>query len=345
MQAATAGAQLSGQILQEAKRLHSKMLHLGYSINECMLFAPLTLKINLLKKEKNAVILAHNYQRPEILFGVADVVGDSHWLSVQAKDAGADIILFCGVRFMAETAKILNPAKKVLIPSLEAGCSLAESITTKDVSNLKAQHPGVPVVSYVNTYAEIKAESDACCTSANALKVIEAMPGNEVIFLPDVFMAKNLQKRTRKKIHFWSGKCIVHDTFTSEQVLEYKRAYPGIKVLSHLECDPSVIAVSDLAGGTGDMYNYIRDSPEQKFMLVTECGMSDLLRQRFPQKTFITPCSVCPYMKKINLENVLESLESGKFEVNVQEQIRARAQAALEKMIEIGRQVLPSAIL
>ncbi len=324
-------------ILQEARRLHSKMRHLDYSLSESLAFAPFTLRINELKRQKKAVILAHNYQRPEILFGIADFVGDSYGLSVEAKKTNADIILFCGVKFMAETAKILNPHKKVLIPSLEAGCSLAESITVQDVRELKAKHPNAPVVSYVNTYADIKAESDACCTSANALKVIEAMPGNEVIFLPDVYMAKNLQKLTKKKLHYWSGKCIVHDTFTREQVLEYRRAYPDIKVLSHLECTSSVIGVSDMAGGTSDMYNYIKNNSAKRFMLVTECGMSDLLRARFPEKEFITPCSVCPYMKKINIENVLWALESGKFEVKVPDETRAKAQRALERMIGVGK--------
>lgn len=328
---------ITGQIQAEARRLYGSMKRLDYSINECMLFAPLTMKINRLKKEKNAVILAHNYQRPEILLGIADFVGDSYGLSVEAKKTDAEIILFCGVQFMAETAKILNPEKKVLIPSLEAGCSLAESITAEDVRQLKAKHPGVPVVSYVNTYADIKAQSDACCTSANALKVIEAMPCDEVIFLPDVYMAQNLQKLTKKKIHYWSGKCIVHDTFTREQVLEYRRVYPDIKVLSHIECTAGVIEASDFVGGTNDMYNYIKASPAKRFMIVTECGMSDLLRQRFPGKEFITPCSICPYMKKTNLENVLESLEKGKFEIKVSEEIRANAQKALERMIGIGK--------
>ncbi|MBI4210099.1 MAG: quinolinate synthase NadA [Candidatus Diapherotrites archaeon] len=325
------------QISAEAKRLQGAMSSLGYSLNECLLFAPLTLRINTLKKERNAVILAHSYQRPEILFGIADFVGDSYGLSVEAKSTNASVIVFCGVHFMAETAKILSPGRKVLIPSLEAGCSLAESITAQDVKGLKAAHPGVPVVTYVNTSAEVKSESDACCTSANALKVIEAMPGSEVIFLPDVFMAQNLRNQTKKKIHGWNGKCVVHDTFTREQVLEYRRAYPGIKVLSHLECTSGVIEVSDFVGGTNDMYNYIKASGAKDFMVVTECGMSDLLRQRFPEKRFITPCSMCPYMKKINLQNVLESLESGRFEVNVPEGIREKAQRALDKMIEIGK--------
>src|SRR3989344_1671455 len=192
---------LENEIRTEAERLHARMKRLDYSLTECMLFAPFTLKINSLKKQKNAIILAHNYQRPEIIFGIADFVGDSYGLSLEAKKTGSDIIVFCGVHFMAETAKILNPAKKVLIPSLEAGCSLAQSIRAQDVLNLKASHPNVPVITYVNTSADVKAHSDVCCTSANALKVIESVEGNEVIFLPDKFMAQNLQKLTKKKVH------------------------------------------------------------------------------------------------------------------------------------------------
>jgi len=325
------------EILEEANRLLSKLGALDYTLNECLLLASTTLKINRLKKEKNAVILAHNYQRPEILFGVADFVADSFALSVEAKKTTADIIVFCGVQFMAETAKILNHSKKVLIPSLEAGCSLSESITGADVRMLKAQHPKVPVVCYVNTSAEVKAECDVCCTSANALKVIESLRGNEVIFLPDEYMAKNLQAQTKKKLHSWEGRCVVHEIFTPEQIDAYKKQYPDAKVLSHLECDSSVIALSDLAGGTSDMYNYIKNSDAKQFMLVTECGMSDLLRSHFPAKQFITPCSICPYMKKIHLDNVLESLEKEKFGVKIPEDIRVRAQKSLERMLQIGK--------
>jgi len=328
---------ISREILEEANRLHERMRHLDFSLNECMLFAPTTLKINQLKKEKNAVILAHNYQRPEILFGVADFVADSFALSVEAKKTNADMIVFCGVQFMAETAKILNPSKKVLIPSLEAGCSLSESITGADVRMLKAQHPGVPVVCYVNTSAEVKAECDSCCTSANALKVVEYFPGKEAIFLPDEFMAQNLRALTKKTIHSWDGRCVVHETFTAEQILAYKKQFPQAKVLSHLECDPSIIALSDLAGGTSDMYNYIKSGDAKQFMLVTECGMSDMLRVRFPEKQFITPCTICPYMKKINLDNVLESLEKERFEVQIPENVRVRAHSSLEKMLTIGK--------
>ncbi|MCH7902722.1 quinolinate synthase NadA [archaeon] len=328
---------LEKEILDEAKRIHENMRHLEYSLNDCMFFAPLTLKINKLKKEKNAVILAHSYQRPEILFGIADHTGDSYGLSIEAKKTQADIILFCGVHFMAETAKILNPNKKVLIPSLDAGCSLAESINAKDVREMKAKHPGVKVVTYINTSAEVKAESDVICTSANALKVIEAMPGSEVIFLPDKFMGQNLQKQTKKKIHYWNGTCIVHEIFTAEQINEYKNQYPDMKVLAHLECTPDVVELADLAGGTGDMYNYIKESSAKRFMLVTECGMSDLLRARFPEKDFINPCSVCPYMKTIHLDNTLEALEQEKFEIKIESEIQEKAKISIDKMIEIGK--------
>ena len=322
---------------EEAKRLYKNMRHLDYSLNECLIFAPITLEINRLKKEKNAVILAHNYQRPEILFGVADFTGDSFGLSVEAKKTVADIILFCGVNFMAETAKILSPKKKVLISSLEAGCSLADSITAKDVVGIKKKHPNAKVVCYVNTTADVKAECDTCCTSANALKVIDAMSSNDVIFLPDKFMGANLQMQTKKNLILWDGTCIVHESFTPEQINAYKKQFPEMKVLAHLECPPEVIALSDLAGGTSDMYNYIKKSDAKQFMLVTECGMSDLLRARFPEKQFINPCSICPYMKKINLENVLESLEEEKFVVNIPEEIRKKAQIALDEMIKIGK--------
>jgi quinolinate synthase len=325
------------EIFEEAKRLKNNMSSLDYSLNECLVFAPLTLRINQLKKEKNAIILAHSYQRPEIIFGIADYSGDSYGLSVEASKTKADTIIFCGVHFMAETAKILNPSKKVLIPSLEAGCSLAESITAKDVRALKEMNPDAKVVCYVNTSAEVKAESDACCTSANALKVVESMPSEKVIFIPDKFMAKNLQKVSNKKIIGWDGKCIVHEQFNPEQIKEYKAAYPDLKVLSHLECDSSVIELSDFSGGTNDMLNYIKSSDSGKFMVVTECGMSDVLRQKFPEKTFVTPCSICPYMKKINLENVLESLEKGVFEVDVSPETIGKAGLAIKKMIEIGK--------
>jgi len=323
------------EMLAEAKRLHENLRHLGYSINDCLPFAPYTLRINELKKRKNAVILAHNYQRPEILFGIADFKGDSLALSKNALSTEAELIVFCGVHFMAETAKILNPEKKVLLPDLRAGCSLDESITAADVRSLKAKHPGIPVVTYVNTSAAVKAESDVICTSANALKVIEALPDKKVIFIPDEFMAKNLAKVSTKEIISWNGKCIVHESFTGKQVDEYRSAYPGLKVLSHLECPPEVIERSDLVGGTSDMSKYIEKSNEKQFMLVTECGMSDMLKVQHPEKDFIVPCSICPHMKRINLENVLEVLEKETNEITVPKETAIKARKALDRMLKL----------
>lgn len=326
---------ISIEVKEEAKRLHSKLRHLNYSLEQCLPFAPLTLEINRLKKEKNAVILAHNYQKAETIFGVSDYNGDSLGLSKQARDTDADMIVFCGVHFMAQTAKILSPQKKVLIPDLKAGCSLSESISPKDVLELRKKHPRAGVVTYVNTTAEVKAVSDVTCTSANALKIIEAMPQQEIIFLPDKFMAQNYAKQTKKKIIGWDGTCIVHETFSPEQIDEHRKAYPGIKVLAHTECKPEVIAKSDLAGGTSDMTRYVQNSGASTFMLVTECGMSDMLQVQHPKKKFVVPCAICPHMKKINLENILESLREEKFEVKVAEPVRRKALKAVEKMFEL----------
>jgi len=291
----------------------------------------------LLKKEKNVVILAHNYQRAEIIYGVADFNGDSLALSRKAKETEANTILFCGVHFMAQTAKILSPQKKVLIPDLDAGCSLSESITAKDVLDLREKYPNASVVTYVNTSAEVKAVSDVVCTSANSLKIVEAMPQQEIIFIPDKFMAQNLAKKTSKKIIPWDGTCIVHETFSAEQIDNYKKTYPGIKVLAHTECKPEVVERADLAGGTSDMTKYVQNSNAETFMLVTECGMSDLLQVQHPEKKFIVPCVICPHMKKINLENILESLKEEKYEIVIEEEIRKKAQKAVDKMLEMSK--------
>ncbi len=325
------------KINKEAERLFSNLKYLNYSLEDCKKFASIILKINKLKKEKDAVVLAHSYQIPQIIFGVSDFNGDSFGLSKEAKKTSAKIIVFCGVHFMAETAKILSPEKKVLIPSLKAGCSLAESINAQNVKAMRKKFPNANVVCYINTSAEVKAECDACCTSANALKVVEAMPSDEVIFLPDYFMGLNLQKRSSKKIHLWSGKCVVHEKFTVEQLAEYKAQYPDLKILAHLECRPEVVDFADMSGGTTDMRKYIEQSNEKRFMLVTECGMSDFLRAKFPEKEFINPCSICPYMKEITLENVLESLEKEQFVVNVPKDVADKARNSLNKMIEIGK--------
>ncbi len=324
-------------VKKEAKRLHSKLKHVGFNLGYCELIAPLTLEISDLKKKKNAVILAHSYQTADIIYGVADYKGDSYGLSVAAKKAKADTIIFAGVKFMAETAKILNPEKRVLIPNPQAGCSLSDSITAKDVKALKKKHPGVPVVVYVNTTAEVKAEADSCCTSANALKIIEGIEGDEIIFLPDALMGRNLQKMTKKKLILWPGKCIVHEDFRFESIKRFKRTTPGLKVLSHLECPPEVIAESDLAGGTGDMIKYVKETDAKAYMLVTECGLGDRMKVEFPEKRFVGMCSMCPYMKMNTLALIKQVLVAAKPEqiVAVPEDIRLKAEKSLNKMFEL----------
>ena len=249
--------------------------------------APLIKKINELKKEKNAVILAHNYQTPEIYHGVADISADSLALALEAAKTSADIIVLCGVHFMAETAKLMNPTKKVFLPDMQAGCSLASSITGEDVRLLKQKYPGVPVVSYVNTSADVKAETDVCCTSANAVKVVESLNVEKVIFLPDQYLADYVAKNTKVKIISWKGTCIVHEQFTGKEIKEIKSHNPGIKIIAHPECPPDVIEASDFAGSTSGMVKYVKENQPKKVMLVTECSMSDNVEADNPKVEFI----------------------------------------------------------
>ena len=304
---------------------------------EWKIHAPLIHKINKLKKEKNAVILAHNYQTPEIYHGVADIAADSLALAVEASKTEADIIILCGVHFMAETAKLMNPNKKVLLPDLKAGCSLASSITGKDVRLLKQKYPGVPVVSYVNTSADVKAESDICCTSANAIKAVESFGSDKVIFLPDQYMAKYVASKTKVKIISWKGTCIVHEKFTAKEINDIKIQNPEIFVLSHPECPPEVISASDFTGSTTGMSAYVKKNQPQKVMLVTECSMSDNVQVNNPNVQFIKPCNLCPYMKTISLPKVLECLEKETNEILIPEIISRKAQRAVERMVTIGR--------
>ena len=298
---------------------------------------PLIQKINALKKEKNAVVLAHNYQTPEIFHGIADIAADSLALAVEAEKTNADIIVLCGVHFMAETAKLMNPKKKVLLPDMGAGCSLASSITGKDVKMLKEKYPGVPVVTYVNTSAEVKAESDICCTSANAVKVVESLGSDKVIFLPDQYMAKYVQSKTKVQIISWIGTCIVHEKFSAQEIKDIKEQNPEIKVLTHPECPPEVIAASDFTGSTSGMSRYVKNNQPKKVMLVTECSMSDNVQVDNPNVQFIKPCNLCPYMKTISLPKVLECLEKESNEILIPEIIIKKAQRAVERMVKIGR--------
>ena len=296
---------------------------------------PLIEKINKLKKEKNAVILAHSYMTPEIYHCVADIVGDSLKLAKESQKAKADIIIMCGVHFMAETAKILNPNKKVLIPDMSAGCSLAEAITGEDVRLLKQKYPGVPVVSYVNTSADVKAETDICCTSSNAVEIVESLGVDEVIFLPDEYLGKNVAAQTKVKIITFHGTCIVHERFTPEEIREYRKNYPGIVVLAHPECPPEVVAEADYTGSTSKMSNYVRDKQPKKVLMVTECSMSDNVAIENPDVEMIKPCNLCPYMKKITLQGIYNSLTNGTDEVKLTEAIMDKARLSIKRMIEV----------
>ena len=296
---------------------------------------PLIQKINKLKKEKNAVILAHSYMTPEIYHCVADIVGDSLLLAKESQKAKADTIIMCGVHFMAETAKILNPDIKVLIPDMSAGCSLAESITGADVRLLKEKYPGVPVVSYVNTSADVKAETDICCTSSNAVEIVESLGVDKVIFLPDEYLAKNVAAETNVNIISYHGTCIVHERFTPEEIREYRKNYPGIVVLAHPECPPDVVAEADYTGSTSKMSNYVRDKQPKKVLMVTECSMSDNVAIENPDVEMIKPCNLCPYMKKITLEGIYNSLVNDTDEVKLTKAIMDKARLSITRMIAV----------
>ena len=300
-------------------------------------FAPYIYRINQLKKEKNAVILAHNYQTPEIYHGVSDFSADSLALAIEAAKTKADIIIMCGVHFMAETAKLMSPEKKVFLPDMTAGCSLAASITGEDVRGLKKKYPGVPVVSYVNTSADVKAETDICCTSANALKIVKSLGVKKVIFLPDDYLAKYVASQTDVEIISWKGTCEVHEQFNDEEINEIRKSNPGIKIIAHPECPPDVIDASDFAGSTSGMIKYVKDNQPKKVMMVTECSMSDNVQVDNPNVEFIRPCNLCPHMKKITLPKVLDCLENETNEIILDQDTIKKARKSVERMAEIGR--------
>ena len=304
---------------------------------EWSVHAPYIHKINKLKKEKNAVILAHNYQTPEIYHGIADFSADSLALAVEASKTSADIIVMAGVHFMAETAKLMSPDKKVLLPDMKAGCSLSSSITGKDVRLLKEKYPGVPVVSYVNTSAEVKAETDVCCTSANAVKIVKSLGVKKVIFLPDDYLAKYVASQTDVEIVAWKGICMVHDQFNEKEINDIRDKNPGIKIIAHPECTPEVINASDFAGSTSGMINYVKDNQPSKVMMVTECSMSDNIQVENPNVEFIKPCNLCPHMKRITLPKILDCLEKETGEIIMDKNTIDKARLSVEKMVAIGR--------
>ena len=299
--------------------------------------APYIYKINKLKKKKNAVILAHNYQTPEIYHGISDFSADSLALAVEAAKTEADIIVMCGVHFMAETAKLMSPDKKVLLPDMSAGCSLSSSITGEDVRKLKKQYPGVPVVSYVNTSADVKAETDVCCTSANAVKIVNSMNSKKVIFLPDDYLAKYVASQTDVEIISWKGTCEVHEQFNDEEINEIRKNNPGIKIIAHPECPPDVIKASDFTGSTSGMIKYVKDNQPEKVMMVTECSMSDNVQVDNPNVKFIRPCNLCPHMKKITLPKILDCLENETNEIIMDSLTIEKARNSVERMVKIGR--------
>lgn len=325
---------------------------------ELRLKAELIVAINRLKEERNAVILGHNYMEPALYHSIPDFTGDSLDLSRKAAQTAKDPIVFCGVRFMAETAKILNPEKTVLLPSVLAGCSLAASISAEDVRQLREQYPGVPVVTYINTYAEVKAESDVCCTSSNAAAIVDSLHSDTVIFLPDEYLAANVARETGKHIIFpvkhpvggmdsekgyeytiigWHGKCEVHEKFTPEDIQRVRRQFPDVVVLAHPECSPEVTAAADFSGSTTAMIRYVETSQASRYLLLTECSMGDNIAAENPEKEMLRICSVrCPHMNEITLEDTLRSLQHNQFQIEIPEEIRTRARLAVERMLTIG---------
>jgi quinolinate synthase len=300
--------------------------------------APYVAAIDLLKAQRNAVVIAHNYQAPEIYHGVADLVGDSLAMAYMAAGTEADVIVVAGVHFMAETAKLINPDKTVLIPDLQAGCSLAESITGEDVRLLRERYPGIPVVTYVNTSAEVKAESDICCTSSNAVEVVESLGVPRVIFLPDEYLGQYVADNSEVEVILWRGHCMVHERFTADEIRRFRAAYDGdIQVLAHPECPPEVLAEADFVGSTSGMVQRVEQQRPPRVLMVTECSMASNVAVSFPDVEFVRPCQMCPYMGTITLPKIYESLRDLKHKVSVPPDTAGRARRAVERMLEVGR--------
>jgi quinolinate synthase len=320
--------------LRPSEQLYAKVRHAIPAIEWSMLSKDID-AIIALKKSRNAVILAHNYQTPDIFHCVADIVGDSLALAREAMHVEADVIVLAGVHFMAETAKLLNPSKTVLIPDRGAGCSLADSITPEDVRLLRQNYPGVPIVTYVNTSAAVKAESDICCTSGNAKAVIESLGVERVIMLPDEYLARNIAAETKVKVITWTGHCEVHERFSAEEVRQLRENHPGVVVLAHPECPPDVLAEADFAGSTAAMSSYVASKRPPRVVLLTECSMSDNVAIQYPDLEFIRPCNLCPHMKTITLGNIRHALETMQHEVTIDDSIAARARLAVERMLAV----------
>ena len=325
----------SPELQREMAPLYAKVKHVVTPM-EWVHYAPLIKSINELKRERDAVILAHNYMTPEIFHCVGDFRGDSLQLAKEAANTKARVIVQAGVHFMAETSKLLNPDKMVLIPDLRAGCSLAASITGADVRALREAYPGVPVVTYVNTSAEVKAESDICCTSSNAVRVVESLGAKRVILIPDEYLAKWVATQTLVEIITWKGHCEVHELFTGEELRAYRESDPGVKIIAHPECAPDVLAEADFTGSTSGMIKWVKEHQPSKVLLVTECSMSDNVAVEAPNVAFVRPCNLCPHMKRITLPKILDSLVFLKEEVTIDPAIAERARASVERMINLN---------
>jgi len=302
---------------------------------EWMQYAPLIKQINMLKKERNAVILAHNYMTPEIFHCVGDIRGDSLQLAKEAARAEGDVIVQAGVHFMAETSKLMNPDKTVLIPDMQAGCSLAASITADDVRALRKAYPGVPIVTYVNTSAAVKAECDICCTSSNAVQVVESLGVDRVLLIPDEFLAKYVQTKTDVEIIAWKGRCEVHERFTAEELEGYRKSDPGVRIIAHPECPPDVIDMADFTGSTAAMINWVKTERPDKVLLVTECSMSSNVSAEVPDVQFVRPCNLCPHMKRISLENIRDALLYLEHEVTIDPAVAEAARRSVERMVNL----------
>jgi quinolinate synthase len=323
----------------DLERLLAPLGDASYTPERCREIAALVAEIEAWKRERRAVVLAHNYQRPEI-FQVADFIGDSLELARQATKVDADVIIFCGVHFMAETAKILNPSRTVILPDLRAGCSLADSVTAEDLAakkeELRAVWPDLMVVGYVNTTADVKAECDACCTSSNAVKIVEALPSQNILFVPDKNLAAHVQSQTKKNIVAWDGNCYVHHQITPAQISAVRSALPHVKILAHPECRQDVLGLADAVLSTSGMVRYAKESEAHEFLVVTECGLSDRLLLEVPEKKFYKSCKLCAYMKMITLEGTRDALRDLRPEITIPEEIRVRAARALEAMLTLG---------
>ncbi|NOD76785.1 MULTISPECIES: quinolinate synthase NadA [unclassified Ruegeria] len=303
------------------------------------IYAPYVRAINALKKERNAVILGHNYMTPEIFHGVSDFVGDSLQLAIKASEVEEDVIVQAGVHFMAETSKILSPQKTVLMPDMEAGCSLAESITADGIEEMRAKYPGAPVVSYVNTTAEVKAGSDICCTSSNALQIVNAMESDTVIMTPDQYLAQNVANQSHKNVVYWPGSCIVHEQYTAQDLRDFREWNPGTRLIAHPECPPDVVAEADYSGSTSGIIKYVHDEKPEKAMLITECSMASNIADELPEVDFVGPCNMCPYMKKITLEKILYALHTMEGQVEVAEDVAEKARKSVQAMIDLSRKL------